>query len=617
MAATRSRGTRRLAVIVLAVVAVIGAVAVAVPSLISSDVVKKRISDQITHWTGRQFTFTGDAKLRLFPYLTVRLQDVRLANPGGEGGPFVSAEVMTGKLEILPLLAGRLEFAEFRLVDPEIALTVDDAGRPNWVLDQGVVGTLASKSDSELPPDDPSPPTPRADISLGRFLIRGGTVTYADARNGMKETFGKVNVNLTWESTVEAASGKGAFEWRGQPVSFTGEINAPLTLLAGGDSPLRITAEAAPASLSFDGIARQFDGMQLEGSTNFQVPSIAALATWLGASVGDRLLVGSASINGVLSWVAATLNFSNATVDLDGNVGEGALTATLVNGRPSIQGTLDFARFDFAPLVAAVAGSLDPAGAWRQAPIDLPVVREANVDLRLSAGQAIAGGREIGPLAATLLANQGELIAEVGEAHFGGGTIEASLRASPGADGLAATAEVEADNVAVEAVAGLFGWTGPTGLGDATIRLSGAGTTWGEFAAGLAGTADLDLRDGSVQGIDLGLLPGALVAGGASPLQGSTRYTRLGANVTVAAGLVATDDFHAEGPGYVVDFAGKVATAGPSIEARGVLTMLGEGPREVPFLVNGPWDAPVFQPDLGGPLPLAPIEDRAAAPSDG
>ena len=90
MAATRSRGTRRLAVIVLAVVAVIGAVAVALPFLISSDAVKKRISDQITYFTGRTFTFTGDAKLRLFPYLTVRLQDVRLADPDGEGA-FISA----------------------------------------------------------------------------------------------------------------------------------------------------------------------------------------------------------------------------------------------------------------------------------------------------------------------------------------------------------------------------------------------------------------------------------------------------------------------------------------------------------------------------------------------
>ncbi|MBN9021284.1 MAG: AsmA family protein, partial [Rhizobiales bacterium] len=370
--------------------AVIGAVAVAVPFLISSDVVRKRISDQITHWTGRQFTFTGDAKLRLFPYLTVRLQDARLANPGGKGA-FISAGTMTGKLEILPLLAGRLEFAEFRLANPTITLRVNADGRPNWILDQGVVGTLASKGDSELPPDDPAPPTPRAEVGLGRFIIRGGTLSYADARNGMNETLSDVSFDLNWKSTIDAASGKGKFTWRDQPVSFTGEVGAPLTLLAGGDSPLRFTAEAAPASISFDGAARQFDGMQLEGNASLSVASVAALAKWLGATTVERPLVGSASITGVLSWFAATLNFSDANVDIDGNVGEGALTATLRDGKPSIQGTLDFASFDFAPQVAAITGALEAGDAWRAAPIDLALLRAADLDLRLSAGQAVAG----------------------------------------------------------------------------------------------------------------------------------------------------------------------------------------------------------------------------------
>jgi uncharacterized protein involved in outer membrane biogenesis len=195
--------------------------------------------------------------------------------------------------------------------------------------------------------------------------------------------------------------------------------------------------------------------------------------------------------------------------------------------------------------------------------------------------------------------------------------IEAGLRAAPGPDGLTATAEVKADDVAVESVAGLLGLAGVTGIGEVSARMSGAGATWGDLAASLAGTAEVDLRDGTVQGIDVSRVPGALVEGGTPSLGGSTSFSQLGANVTAAAGLLATDDFHAEGPGYVLDLVGKIATGGPSVEARGVLTLLGEAPREVPFLVNGPWAAPAFQPDLGGPLPLGPIEDRAAVPSDG
>jgi AsmA protein len=613
MARTRSRGTRRLAVIVLAVVAVIGAVAVALPFLISSDAVKKRISDQITYFTGRTFEFTGDAKLRLFPYLTVRLEDVKLANPDGEGA-FISAGQMTGKLEILPLLAGRLEFAEFRLVDPKIALSVDAEGRPNWILDQGVVGTLASKGDSELPADDPSPPSPRADISLGRFLIRGGAVTYSDARNGMNETFSEVNVDLDWRSTVEAARGKGKFQWRGQPVSFGGEINAPLTLLAGGNSPLRVAVESEPATLAFEGVARQFDGMQLEGDATFTVPSVAALAAWLGTPLGDRVAVGAASIAGRLSWVAANLNFLEARLDIDGNVGEGALTATLVDGRPGIQGTLDFARFDFAPIVSAVRATLDEGGAWRSAPVDLPIVRAADLDLRLSAYEAVAGGAPVGPLAATVLAKGGELMVEVGEAHLGGGFLEASLQARM-VDGVLATeANLKGDDVAAEMVLGLFGVNGITGTGEVSARVAGAGTTWGELISGLAGTVNLDLAAGMLSGIDVASIPAAVTGDAtAVPLQGTTAFDRMVANLTIAGGLVASDDFSLAGSGYDLDLAGKLALAGPTIEARGVLALAGDPPRDVPFLVNGPWAAPSFQPDLGAPL----ARPEEAAPGNG
>ena len=184
---------------------------------------------------------------------------------------------MTGKLEILPLFLGRLEFAEFRLGNPTVNLAVDAAGQPNWILDQGVVGTLASKGDSELPGDDLAPPSPRAEVSLGRFLIRDGTVNYSDARNGTKEALSDVDVDFSWRSTVEALRGNGSFVWRGEPVAFRGEINAPLTLLAGGDSPLRVSVEAAPANLSFEGMARQFDGMQIEG--------IASLKRALGGAL--------------------------------------------------------------------------------------------------------------------------------------------------------------------------------------------------------------------------------------------------------------------------------------------------------------------------------------------
>lgn len=604
MAAAKSRGTRRLAIIVLAVVAVIGAIAVAVPFLISSDTVRKRISDQITHWTGRTFTFSGDAVLRLFPYLTVRLQDASIANPAGMGGePFISAGVMTGKLEILPLLRGRLEFAEFRIVKPTINLAVDSAGEPNWILDQGVVGTLAAKGDSELPVDDPAPPTPRAEVSLGRLMIRGGTVNFSDARNGANETLSEVNADFTWRTTIEALRGSGSFAWRGEPVAFRGEINTPLTLLAGGDSPLRVSVEAAPAKLSFEGMARQFDGMQIEGMASLKLPSVARFAEWTGAAVVETSLVRAASLAGRVSWAAATLNLGQLAIDLDGNAGEGALTATMVGGRPSLQGTLDFARFDMTPHLTAFAAAVDADGAWRQEPIRLPLAAAANLDLRLSAGQAVAGATEVGPVATSLLVKDGRMLVEIGEAHLGEGTLEASLRAEIADGGLSGAASLKADALAAETAAGLLGLSGLTGTGDATVDVAASGATWGDLVAGLSGSAAVTLMDGAVTGIDLAALPRMIADPAANPTSGATSFSRAAATLTIADGTLSTDDLRVDGPGYALNLAGKAVLGGDAVEARGVLTLLGDPPGEVPFLLNGTWGEPKLRPDLGGPLP--------------
>jgi len=617
MAAARSRGTRRLAVVVLAVVAIIGAIAVAVPFLISSEAVKKRISDQITHWTGRTFTFEGDAKLRLFPYLTVRLQDARLANPGGRNGePFIAAANMTGKVEILPLLMGRLEFAEFRLASPTINLDVDASGAPNWVLDQGVVGTLASKGDSELPSDDPSPPSPRAEVGLGRFIIRDGTVNYRDARNGTSEKMTDVDVDLVWQNTKDAANGHGTFVWRDEPVTFRGDMNAPLSLLAGGDSPLRLTVEAAPASLSFEGMARQFDGMQIEGQATLKVPSVSGFARWTGG-LAETALIGSASISGQVSWAAATLSLGEAAIDLDGNAGEGALTATLVHGRPSLQGTLDFARFDLTPQASSLSAAIDAGGTWRDEPIRLPLVTTADVDLRLSAGSASIGGTDVGPVAASLLVKDGSLRAEIGEAHLGEGLFEASLIAEVRDGGLSAAASLKADGLPADAIAGFFGVTGISGMAEATLDLAGKGSTWGDVVASLAGSGSLSVEDGSLEGVDFAAVPQA-ITDPAATAAGVTGFSRATAQLAVLEGVVSSEDIRIEGAGYALDLAARIDLEAASVEGRGVITLEEDPPRDVPFLVNGSWGALVFHPDFGGTLPR---EDGGRAdsplPTDG
>ena len=89
----------------------------------------------------------------------------------------------------------------------------------------------------------------------------------------------------------------------------------------------------------------------------------------------------------------------------------------------------------------------------------------------------------------------------------------------------------------------------------------------------------------------------------ASPAGGATGFSLAAATLAIADGTLSTDDLRVEGPGYALSLAGKAVLPGAAIEARGVLTVLGDTPRDVPFLVNGTWGALQLHPDLGGTLP--------------
>ena len=77
---------------------------------------------------------------------------------GGE--PFVKMDALVGKLKLLPLLLGRIEIAEFRLVEPHIALSVDAAGRPNWLMRHGLVAAGVTAAEASLPTPNARVPLP-------------------------------------------------------------------------------------------------------------------------------------------------------------------------------------------------------------------------------------------------------------------------------------------------------------------------------------------------------------------------------------------------------------------------------------------------------------------------
>jgi len=606
MGATNPKRARRIAVVALAVVGVLAVLAAAVPLVLSTDVVKRRIVDQITYLTGRDFTFEGDPSFSLYPYLTVRLHNAVLANADGIASkPFIEMDTMTGKLEILPLLLGRLEFAQFKLVDPRINLRTDDDGHGNWILNQGAIGSQVSKGDKQGSTSDIAPPSPLADIKLGRFVIRDGIINYTDDRSGRQEELTEVNVSFDWTSTTTAAGGTGSFIWRGEPVKFNGGIDAPLALLAGGSSPVRFAFTATPLRLSFTGSALQLAGTQLEGNIQLTAPSVRRVIEWMGAPIDTGAILGAGSVAGKINWLGPSVSISDATIELDGNVAEGAISATISNGLSSLQGTVAFDSLDLSPYIEAARARITASGPWMSAPLQLPLNDIGDLDLRVSTNQLKAGNLTIGRTAATAILKKGKLVVTVGEAQLGDGTAEARLALD--ADGGATTgaAQLKLHDVAVSSVLGdLAGLIALDGTANGSIKVRGLGQNLGDFVGSLAGQARVTITDGAFKGVDLASLPAALQHAEGYAIDGSTAFTTAGCTLAFADGLVTTDDFRAEGRDFTLTLGGHAGLLQPSIEARGVLSLRnGNGAsQDVPFLVDGTWANWHLSPDLGPPV---------------
>lgn len=616
---------KRVIAIALAVVAVAVAIVAIAPLFVSTEIAKKRIAEEIAGWTGRAVTLNGEPEVSLFPSLTVTLRGITIANPAGmTGPPFISMDAVVGRVKLLPLFIGRTEIAEFSLIKPRINLRISADGRQNWTEMRPLL-PLPPRAQAPAPTKvsadkTPVAPTPVPTVTLGRFVMRDGIVTFENEGTGEHDALNAVNIDFAWPSIAAAASGSGSFVWRGETVEFNASVNQPLTLMGGGASSLRLALASTPARFSFEGTGAHIENLQLAGDMTLTTPSLRRLMEWFGTPMGPGAILGPASLSGKVNWTRPDLSIAGANVALDGNSADGALSARFVDNRASLQGTFAADRVDLTPYVDAFRARLAAPDKS-----ELYITDKADLDLRLSAGEIIAGPARIGSAALAATLTGGEFAVTLGEAHLYGGQGEAELTAKVDDDGLNATAQARLDGVSAAGPLGDYLGIGAlSGTGALKVDLSVRGRTWAEVAHALAGTAKVTITDGSLAGLDIRKL--AAIATDPAAMKersGSMPFSEIGCTVRLADRALTTSDLHAEGDGYAIRADGKASLIDASLDGKGSLTVVEADtptrPTAVPFLVKGKWYEPVLLPDFSripapGPMRWRPTANGPGSP---
>lgn len=152
---------------------------------------KDTITAQVEKQTGRDFVIAGDISLSVFPWIGIKVEEVKLANAEGfSDEPFARMSQLDVKVMLLPLLSRELEVDKVRLHGLFASLEVDKDGNNNW-------SDLVKQEKPEKPelPSTEQPPSESTEageqapviaaLAINGVELVGATVIWADAQNNV------------------------------------------------------------------------------------------------------------------------------------------------------------------------------------------------------------------------------------------------------------------------------------------------------------------------------------------------------------------------------------------------------------------------------------------------
>ena len=301
------RATRLIAWILGALAALVVVAMFIVTQLVDANRFKPQIQRAVAEATGRELTIDGDLELDWFPWLSVRVESAKLANPAGFAGPpLLTVKQANIGARLFPLLDGRLELDRIRLDGLDVQLHRLADGRANW---DGLGGAATDK---------PADAASRWSLAgVGGLELRNSAITLINDRNASRLVVSSLEADVEpwapgqpvkWSAAAGVTSGEGATQgvrissttlWQGEAVSFTA-TSLTLALRAAATAKDGLTVRAVLPKIDID-LAKD-------------LYSLAPFSATLGDAADDRaeLKIGAMQLN-----LAGEAPQSTITLNLD------------------------------------------------------------------------------------------------------------------------------------------------------------------------------------------------------------------------------------------------------------------------------------------------------------
>jgi AsmA protein len=596
------RSVRRLVIALGAALVGFIAVALMLPLIASTQIVRDRIAMELSVWSGLHVELGEAPSLGLWPSFRAGLSDVTFRRwDDADGRPVLSAERIEAGLSALSALRGDIVFTDLSLQRPVLRI-VPHAPEAGVVPDE-VSGRLAQSIAvaRELVAASPAAPDMGGmpDDALGVVDFAEGRIEYETA-GGRMEVASGLSGRVSWPALDRQLTGSASGIWRGEVVRLEVRSDRPLLLVAGGTAPLRIDVVSDMITGNFEGSASLSGGGYVDGTLALSSPSLRRLLEWSRRDMPPMGAMGAIELRGRMTGSAERLRIDRASLALEGSRSTGTLEVTPRGEIPSVSGTLAFETFDIKSFLSAFSAlTPDPWGRWRA--IDDSIADRIGIDLRLSAARATAGSLAFADLAATAQIRRGIAAFDISDATAFGGRVQAGMRVDRRPAGTEVEVRLRGEDIDATALARALGADRlvPLARGTFSLSLKGMGSELYSVVSTASGSMTASFGAGAMAGLDLPAFRRRAASGEFFALstvgQGTLAFTGLELKATVDNGVARLEKALVRTADKQIALQGVV----PLPEAALALSGSVSGPGSetpIPFFVGGSWETPYISP---------------------
>ncbi len=607
------------------VVLIIAAIFI-IPQFIDVKKYKPVIEQKVTQTTGRTFSMGDDIDLSVFPWVGVKVTDVRFGNPEGfKEKQMIQVKNFEVRLKVMPLLSRKIEVNTFVLEEPVIHLEKLKNGKTSW-------GGIAPKEEAKAAPKpkETAPSrkegVPISELKVDNFAITNGKMVYIDHSTGFRKEITGFNLKLTDISLNKPVN-----------IDFNALLDGKPISLSGSAGP--IGATPGKGKMSFDFAVSLLDELTLKlaGSTTDPAVSqafdiqlavspfspkkvMAALDIPFPVQSKDPAVLEKVSLKGQIKGNPNSVSVSSGVLVLDDSTLNFTMSAKEFS-KPNLAFDLQLDAIDVDRYLPKTSdkkseGKAETAtAAADKKPIDYSPLRKLVMDGKVKAGRIRAGGATVTDLIVHVIARNGIITVDPMDLKLYQGMVDSKLVVNVQKNEPVTAVTLLADNIqAGPMITDAAKKELIEGTLKSDLNITVAGDTPDRIKQTLNGKGQLLFTDGAIIGIDLAgsvrNVKSKLGLAEQSAEKPRTDFAELKIPFTAKNGLVTIDGTSLTSPLLRVLMSGKVNLPDElldvRVEPKFVATLKGQGDTKqrsgvmVPVLITGSFASPKIRPDLKG-----------------